>query len=109
MNFINNPFEILEEIIREDYPQVDCDIIIGQQLTDGIESFGCTFFPEDKSERIVIEIHSSLSLKDATKILAHELAHVIAGEEADHGEEWEEAFADIHTRFQEKLDKRFGT
>lgn len=108
MNFINNPFEILTEIIKENYPQVDCDIYIGQQMTDGKETFGCTLFPDDDTERIVIEIHYSLSLENATEILAHELAHVIAGKEAGHEYKWEKTFDDINLLFQEKLKERFS-
>jgi hypothetical protein len=107
MKFINNPFDILTEIIQENYPDVDCDIYIGEQLTDGKETFGCTLFPEEEGERIAIEVHYTMSLNDTVEIIAHELAHVIAGIEAEHGEEWERVFDDIHVKYQQKLDERF--
>ncbi|MBL3731567.1 hypothetical protein JIN86_18420 [Lysinibacillus sp. HST-98] len=107
MRFINNPIEILFEIVKERYPDTDCDIIIGMQMTDGKETLGCTLFPDDPNERVVIEIHPTLSLENATEILAHELAHVIAGKEADHNEHWNAIFAELHVVFQEKLINRF--
>lgn len=108
MKFINNPFDTLSEIMKENYPDVNCDIYIGESMTDGKETFGCTLFPEETLNTMtVIEIHYSLSLKDATEILAHELAHVIAGPDAEHGEEWERVFSHIHTEFQKKLDEQF--
>lgn len=107
LRFINNPIEILFEIVNEKYPGTDCDIIIGMQMTDGKETLGCTLFPDDPNERVVIEINPTLSLENATEILAHELAHVIAGKEADHNEQWDAVFADLHERFQVKMIERF--
>lgn len=109
MNFINNPFDILKEIMYEVYPFVtyNVDIYIGQEMTDGKETFGCTLFPENEEDRTAIEVHYSLSLNDAVEVLAHELAHVIAGKEAEHNEDWEAVFEGIHVLFQRKLDERF--
>lgn len=108
LNFINNPFEIVTEIIEELYPGIECDIYIGNQLTDGKETFGCTLFPDDKNEIPVIEVHYSLNLENATEVLVHELAHVIAGEKADHNDEWEKVFKHLHTKFQQKVEERFA-
>lgn len=103
MKIINDPFRMLLEVMEENYPDAKCDIHFGDILTDGVETFGCTVFPEEKGEEpIIVEVHPSLSLQDATEILAHELAHVVAGEEADHGKEWKEVFDNIHKKFQEK-------
>ena len=110
MNFINNPFDTLKEIMEEHYPDAKCDIYIGQSLTDGKETFGCTLFPEADATWTIpsVEIHYSLSLAEAVETLAHELAHVVAGQEADHGEEWEAVFNHIHEEFQRKLDEQFA-
>lgn len=107
MNFINDPFDIVTEIISENYPFTECDIYIGQSMTDGKETFGCTLFPEDKSQKPLVEIHYSLSMPDAVEVLVHELAHVIAGEEAEHNEVWEMAFSILHEKFQAKVEERF--
>lgn len=109
MNFINNPFGTLMEIMKENYPDAECDIYIGESMTDGKETFGCTLFPEETGYNgTVVEIHHSLSLTDAVEILAHELAHVVAGVDAEHGEEWEKVFDHIHTEFQKKVDEQFS-
>lgn len=110
MKFINNPFNTLSQIIEENYPMAKCEIYIGDSMTDGVDVFGCTLFPEETMNATpIIEIHYSLSIKDATEILAHELAHVIAGQHAKHNEEWERVFSHIHTEFQKKLDEQFTT
>jgi hypothetical protein len=110
MKFINNPFNTLLEIMEENYPNAECDIYIGESMTDGIETFGCTLFPEEIGYNwTVVEIHHSLSLTDAVEILAHELAHVVAGVDAEHNEEWESVFDHIHKEFQRKLDEQFSS
>lgn len=104
LKIINNPFETIIGIMKEHYPDAECDIYFGESMTDGKETFGCTLFPEETGyHTIVVEVHPSLSLTDATEILAHELAHVAAGVDAEHNEEWEKVFSHIHEEFRKKL------
>lgn len=112
MRFINNPFDTLMEIMKENYPNAECEIYIGQSMTDGKGTFGCTLFPEETGSTLetpVVEIHYSLSLENAMEVLAHELAHVVAGVDAEHDKEWEEVFDHIHKEFQKKLDEQFSS
>ena len=99
MKFINNPFDILLQIMNEHFPDSKCDIVFASQETDGKETFGCTIFPKDKNELPVIEINESLGVWDATEILAHELAHLIAGEDAEHDNQWASADCFLHEQF----------
>lgn len=107
MHFVNNLFEILLEVVKEEYDDVYCYILIGDELTDGENTFGCTVFPEEFGDWPHIEIHPSLSVPDATEVLAHELAHVIAGKEADHNDKWESVFENINKLFNNELKSRY--
>lgn len=64
---------------------------------DGEQPVGVTSFNEDGT--IDIDIDALLPVADAVEILAHELAHVAAGENEGHGEKWEQAFDAIHAEF----------
>lgn len=105
MNIINNPIDMLLEVMDEHYPQVKADIYFGEQETDGIDRLGVTIFPDDGG-RPVIEVNPHIPLAHVAEIIAHELAHVIAGIEAGHGEKWEAEFENISTLFFGEFQKR---
>jgi len=69
------------------------------------EPKGETFFPDDDSTPI-ISINGKLKrgVQGTLDILAHELAHVVAGTEAEHGPEWKTAYGDL---FQAAMDQPF--
>lgn len=74
------------------------DIYFGEQETDGVEKLGVTIFSDDGSPPI-IEVNPFIPLAHIAEIIAHELAHVIAGLEAGHGEEWDREFQKISDLF----------
>jgi len=63
--------------------------------------FGCwgyTEFPESSETPVIIRLSVWLPIIHTCEILAHELAHVVAGLEASHGEKWEQEFSKIHQK-----------
>lgn len=60
--------------------------------------WGTTFFPDDESLPIVIQINVNLKIKHAIEIIAHELAHVIVGIDAGHSIEFEKTFCAIRDK-----------
>lgn len=98
MNIINDPIQLLQQVMDKHYPDVKVDIYFGESETNGIDKLGVTLFPDDGSEPI-IEVNPNIPLAHIAEIIAHELAHVICGVEADHGEEWERVFEDISQLF----------
>ena len=108
MIFINSPFEILDEAFRSLYPDKKYRACIEEEVKDdeGNEAFGFTQFI--KGETPVIAISAELSIRNATEIFAHELAHVAAGEGAGHGEEWEMEFQRIFDEYNRIGRERFG-
>lgn len=47
----------------------------------------------------LISINIDLPIRRIPEIVAHELAHVIAGERAGHGPKWEKVFSAIHEQY----------
>lgn len=107
-DFINSPFTILDEAFRGLYPDKKYKACIEPNIKDdeGNRAFGFTQF--NKGEIPVIAISAELSITDATEIFAHELAHVAAGEEAGHGERWDEEFQKIFNEYNRIGRERFG-
>lgn len=101
MIFLNSPFEILDKAFKSLYPDKEYIAFMGENLEDeeGKAVFGYTEYFD--GEKPVITIDAGLTIKDATEIFAHELAHVAAGMEAEHGEKWEREFERIHKKYME--------
>lgn len=102
--FTNDPFALVYMAFKNLYPNKDCECFLGG--VTGRKHYGETVF-EDNG-RATIYIKETLKMRDAVEILAHELAHVAAGEtEETHGKEWEEAFAAIHEEYESIANKMF--
>ncbi len=107
MIFKNSPFEILDKAFKSLYPDKEYIAFMGEHLEDeeGKPVFGYTEYLD--GEKPVITIDAGLTIKDATEIFAHELAHVAAGMEAEHGEKWEREFDRIHKKYTEIGEEMF--
>lgn len=58
---------------------------------------GATFWPDDGGRTEVwIDARLRRGVQGTLDILAHELAHVIAGPDDEHGPKWRRAYAAIH-------------
>ena len=94
--FVNDPFVRVYEVFRQLYPDKDCRCFWTDDLED---AYGVTQFYDDSRSIPEIFISTDLPVKHAVEILAHELAHVAVGADADHGESWENAFEAIHREY----------
>lgn len=63
----------------------------------GAEVFGSTTFGDDGA--IEICVSGNIKVLDAAEVFAHELAHLVAGVNAKHGDEWEDAFERIYRKY----------
>lgn len=110
MKIINDPFAFIIKAVEELYPDTFALIQFNPELK-GKEfgECGCTTFPENPNEPILIDISTNIPFIHMPEILAHELAHVVVGttEKDDHGENWKEVFDAIHIRYEELLEKHF--
>lgn len=110
-NIINDPFPALFEAfgtLYKDADKVETYLVTADEFDlygdDGEPALGFTLFPDDGSYP-VIYVSAELPFKDVVEIVAHEMAHVIAGQDAEHDETWEQAFSDIHLLYGEIYDK----
>ena len=95
MKIVNNPIDLLLSAFEKEYPDAakKINIIAFGEVNEG---FAVTVFSDDGRADIIlsteVENGAEITFSIATELLAHELAHVIAGAEAEHGEEWEKHF-----------------
>lgn len=87
-----DPFAAVYEAFKRLYPGKECLIHWDSDIEDEDDEpvFGVTCFSPD--EPIEIRVNPCLAVGDAVEVLAHELAHVAAGVDADHDKKWEKAF-----------------
>lgn len=96
MKIKNNPIDILLAVFEKNFPKTAEKIktIEFAIIEDG--AFGVTQFNDDGSIEICISPYKKrkhkMDFETATELLAHELAHAIAGEEAEHNAVWEAQF-----------------
>ena len=108
--FANDMFAMVYQAFRNLYNEKDKNLIIywsDEPMKDdnGNEVFGSTTFT---NTYVYVEISSDLKVSDSVEILAHELAHVAVGSNAEHSEEWEKAFDAIFTEYNRIGDEMFG-
>ena len=98
--FANDMFSMLWIVCRRIWPEVKCKCQWTEDIFTpyGEEAYGETVFPEDGTEP-VISISAQVPVVHAVEILAHELAHVAAGEGHDHDEVWENAFQALNDAY----------
>lgn len=109
--FVNDPFPALFEAFEclyKDAESVEIHLVMPEDFDltgdDGEPAVGLTLFPDDGGEP-VIYVSAELPFYNVVEIVAHEMAHVIAGQDAGHSDEWEKAFSEIHMLYGEIYDK----
>lgn len=98
--FQNDPFADVWQAFKNLYPGKECEVFWETQIReseDGHPVYGLTDFGDDGTVCVFIDAH--LSVVDAVEILAHELAHVAVGIEAEHDERWDAAFEAIYQEY----------
>lgn len=97
--FENDPFQAVISAVHALYP----DAVAAVQWVEGLHAeqgaWGCTEFDALPPGVALISLDASMPVSAAVEVLAHELAHVIAGPDAEHGPEWEQAFSAIHAEY----------
>lgn len=87
----DNPWQKIIDAAENVKQGIDCYIQIDPELE--CPPFGETCWID--SGEVAISLAGGVTIEQSLEILAHELAHVIAGESAEHGMEWESAFQAI--------------
>ena len=99
---VNDPTAIVALAFKELHPNVryEAQLVINLKDEEGVEKYGETIFPEDGSDPIV-SISAAAPLSTCAELLAHELAHIIAGPDKGHGPEWKAAEEAIFDKYNE--------
>lgn len=100
----NNPIDILLNVFERTFPQT-AQLIKCIEFAVVDEGFACTLFNEDGIRIYIsptIKDDAPITLEVATELLAHELAHAIAGAEAEHGVVWEAQFDKLNELYEQE-------
>jgi len=89
-----NPLQSIIDAAIKVSPDIDCIIQFDPRMGNGENAppYGETAFDTDAT---IVSINGNIPISVSLEILAHELAHVIARENADHGDKWEATFQGI--------------
>jgi Zn-dependent peptidase ImmA (M78 family) len=103
-----NPWEIIINVVNRLYPYFSATISFlppdefkaalqstqtDQPCIGKEDACGFTFFEPDQNPIIMID--SNIPCQHSVEIIAHEVAHVVAGVKAGHGKKWEAEFERI--------------
>lgn len=104
---MNDPTAIVALAFRELYPRLRyyAQYVPSLEDNDGQTAYGLTIFPDDGSTPVVC-ISAEAPVSAAPELLAHELAHIVAGETAEHGPEWKAAEEAIFQKYNEIFDAK---
>lgn len=98
--FGNDPFALVAQAFKNLYPERVYLAQIAPEVADdgGNAVCGATTFPDDGSPPLV-EVSGEIPIAGGIEIFAHELAHVAAPEDNNHGEAWQTAFDQIFEEY----------
>ncbi len=104
ITLINDPIAEIIAIVERLYPDTEADI----QIVSEQETPGEVVFPEDETTPL-ISVYGRIPYEAVLEIIAHELAHVVAGygnEEDEHGPLWEAVFDGIHREYMREQQEK---
>lgn len=91
---IYNPHQIIIDIFNKNFPEIECDIVFVTGLYKTEQAYGCIEY-DTTPMKISIDAEET-SYAISIEILAHELAHAVAGKKNKHGKKWEMVFNKIN-------------
>jgi len=101
MKFTNNPFDTVIQAVKELYPNTKALIQFNPNLRGReYKECGKTTFPDD-GDTPLVDISTNIPFEAMVEILAHELAHVVAGVEAEHSDKWMDVFDAIKLKYED--------
>lgn len=103
----HNPLSMVVEVANELWPDLNATVFWVSKINEEAETdagpAGVTYYSEDECKPNEIAIRADLPIDGATEVLAHEIAHVVAGPNAKHGPEWRAAFDRLHSAYVERV------
>ena len=110
IRWVFNPLEMVCEIALDIFGEINCEIAFGKVKGRDKKETAWTMFPDEEGKPFEIVIDAEADFEQITEALAHELAHVIAGEDENegHGEEWMAVFERIHQEYIKRCEELFA-
>lgn len=109
--FCNDMFAIVRQAFQNLYPGFAISVCWSLNIPQPEKGHVCgvtSFCTDDNGGTVVlIDIDPTLRVVDAVEVFAHELAHVVAGEQEDHGDKWAAAYDAIHAEYDRIMCKMF--
>lgn len=110
-----NPFNLILEVTNQLYPEHNARIsfvpedafkeMLKEYKSPEKDACGFTLF-DDEGKTPLIIINAEIPCWASVEIISHEIAHVVAGIEADHGEKWEAEFNKIHSEYLKAFENK---
>lgn len=120
-----NPIDIIMDVCNKmfpDLPKLKIDFIPSEEMNEIVQLekeknkelvedenelsneqemvyAGFTMFSEDGRKPLFIYVNGGVPIEHTVEIIAHEVAHVIAGVDADHGEKFQTVFDEIYQKY----------
>lgn len=87
-----DPFQAILDAFRRLHPDARCRVVWVEGLHEGEGVWGRTHFNIDPP---LVELDGFCPVAGSVDVLCHELAHVAAGLEAEHGDAWSATYDDL--------------
>lgn len=100
-----DPFGLLLKIFNESGCRANVVVEFVSGLHEQEGAWGRTHYPDTKGP-IEIHIDGECPVSGAVDVLAHELAHVMAGFRCGHGGKWGRAYAGLRREYEKRTAKR---
>jgi hypothetical protein len=105
VKFVGDPMAEIIKAAEFLYPSLDVEIYVGAFDEEESDApLGRTVWPDDGSP-VYITISLDCPLCAMPEIMAHEIAHVVAGIDAEHGDAWEAEFSRIHEQYGKQMEQ----
>lgn len=101
---IYNPIRDVCEAALSVFPDLDCHVSFADFPDGGPR--GTTEWAENGDGTAIVQVDVRLPMAGVVEVLAHELAHVAAGLDAEHGPEWQDAFERIRVAYCERIESQ---
>ncbi len=100
-----DPIATVIGIFNERHPGLQVNIYWLEGLAGNVPGWGMCLWGDEENDS-EIHIDPVLPFNSLVETLAHELAHVAAGEDAGHGPVWEEVFGGLFAAYSAIVSER---
>lgn len=98
----NDPIYILVKIFENTHPDKKAQIDFVSDMKKNTNAYGETCWADDGNVYIQIDIETPMN--GLIEVLAHELAHLAVGADAEHNKEWENEFRKLGERLNQAME-----